>query len=76
MTKILVMNANIAIDMLGGTCAAAEFFGITDGAVSQWREHGIPAARAQTLKYARPDIFAAATRAAQEKASEPAKEVA
>ena len=66
------MDANIAIDMLGGTCAAAEFFGITDGAVSQWREHGIPPARAQTLKYARPDIFAAATHAAQERIKEAA----
>ena len=54
------MNANIAIDMLGGTSKAAEFFGLTTGAISQWREHGIPKAREQTIRYAHPDIYLAA----------------
>lgn len=57
------MDANIAIDQLGGTSAAAEFFEVTTGAVSQWRDTGIPRARLMYLRAMRPDIFAAAQKA-------------
>lgn len=36
--------ANKVIDSLGGTCAVADLFDLTSGAVSQWRSSGIPKA--------------------------------
>jgi phage terminase Nu1 subunit (DNA packaging protein) len=56
------INPNTAIDLLGGTTLAAEFFEVTLGAVSQWRENGIPKARAMYLRAMRPDIYAQALR--------------
>jgi hypothetical protein len=38
------------IDECGGTSETARLFGITPGAVSQWREKGIPAARLMVLR--------------------------
>lgn len=37
------------IDALGGTCAVAEIFNISPASVSDWRKHGIPRYRKQTL---------------------------
>jgi hypothetical protein len=54
------MDANRVIDLLGGTYAAAKFFEVTPGAVSQWRSSGIPRARLMFLRAARPDVFEAA----------------
>lgn len=45
------------IDALGGTVEAARLFEVTTGAISQWRTKGIPKARRQFLKLARPELF-------------------
>ena len=47
------------IDALGGTGKVAELCEVTDAAVSQWRKDGIPRARLQFLRLARPEIFQA-----------------
>lgn len=51
-------EANRIIDAMDGTVAVADLFGITSGAVSQWREDGIPEARLFSIKLMRPDLFA------------------
>jgi hypothetical protein len=51
------MNYSKLIDDLGGTSKVAELFEVTTGAVSQWREDGIPRARLLHLKAIRPDLF-------------------
>lgn len=51
------MDSNIIIDELGGTNAVADLCHVTKGAVSQWRNDGIPEARLMYLKLARPDVF-------------------
>ena len=51
------MDANKAIDEMGGTSAVAALCKISTGAVSQWREHGIPEARLMYLRLLRPDVF-------------------
>lgn len=43
------MNANDIIDSLGGTKSVAKLCGVTDGAVSQWRDNGLPPPRMQYL---------------------------
>jgi hypothetical protein len=45
------------IDALGGTVEVSRMCNVTKGAVSQWRENGIPEARLMYLKLARPDVF-------------------
>lgn len=47
------------IDALGGSSKVAELCEVTVGAVSQWRDDGIPKARLMFLKLARPDVFEA-----------------
>lgn len=49
------------IDSLGGTVEVSRLCNVTKGAVSQWRENGIPEARLMYLKLARPDVFEPAT---------------
>ena len=51
------MDHSEIIDALGGTSAAAEMFGITTGAISQWRTNGIPKSRLMFLRLSRPDLF-------------------
>lgn len=51
------MNYGKLIDDLGGTSAVAELCQVTTGAVSQWRENGIPHARMMYLRAVRPDVF-------------------
>lgn len=51
------MDSNKIIDLLGGTNAVAELCNVTKGAVSQWRNDGIPDARMMYLKLLRPDVF-------------------
>ena len=51
------MDANTIIDKLGGTSAVARLCDVTTGAVSQWREDGIPRARLMFLRAVRPDVF-------------------
>ena len=46
------------IDNLGGTGTVAKIFKVTKGAVSQWRENGIPEARRMYLELAFPEAFA------------------
>lgn len=50
-------EANRIIDAMGGTSKVAEIFGITTGAVSQWREDGIPDSRMFSIKLMRKDLF-------------------
>jgi hypothetical protein len=50
-------EANRIIDDIGGTSAVADLCDVTTGAVSQWRENGIPKARLMFIRLARPDVF-------------------
>ena len=50
-------EADRIIDAMGGTVAVCELFGITSGAVSQWRTDGIPDARMFSIKLLRPELF-------------------
>lgn len=50
-------EADRIIDAMGGTVAVCELFGITSGAVSQWRTDGIPDARMFSIRLMRPDLF-------------------
>jgi hypothetical protein len=49
--------AERAIDLLGGTSATAKLCKISDAAVSQWKENGIPDYRIDFLRLARPSVF-------------------
>lgn len=51
------IEANRIIDAMGGTSSVAEIFSITTGAVSQWREDGIPESRLFSIKLLRKDLF-------------------
>jgi hypothetical protein len=51
------MTHSEIIDALGGTSKVAELCEVTTGAVSQWRDDGIPRARLLFLKAVRPDVF-------------------
>lgn len=61
------MDANKIIDSLGGTSAVAELCEVTTGAVSQWRDDGIPRARLMFLKAVRPDVFTERVGATEDK---------
>jgi len=45
------------IDRIGGTVATAGLCFVSPQAVTQWRTQGIPRARLQFLRLARPDAF-------------------
>lgn len=47
------------IDELGGTAAVARLCEVSMPSVSEWRRKGIPRARLQFLRIARPDVFKA-----------------
>ena len=49
-----------AIDALGGTGQVAKLCDVSDAAVSQWRQNGIPKAWLKYLRLARPEVFEAA----------------
>ena len=51
------MTDSDLIDKAGGTRVVAELCKVTDGAVSQWRDNGIPDARRMFLELALPDVF-------------------
>ena len=51
------MDANQIIDALGGTFAVARLCNVRPPSVSEWRRTGIPEARLQFLRLARPDVF-------------------
>lgn len=58
MNEIKTQNkSSEIIDAMGGTSLVAKLFNITTGAVSQWREDGIPEARLFSIKLIRPDLF-------------------
>ena len=50
-------EANRIIDAMGGTSKVSELFGISTGAVSQWRTDGIPDSRLFSIKLLRKDLF-------------------
>ena len=49
--------ANTIIDRLGGTTTVAELTELTAGAISQWRQNGIPDPWLRLFKATRPDVF-------------------
>lgn len=49
--------ANTIIDRLGGTTTVAELTELTAGAISQWRQKGIPDPWLRLFKATRPDVF-------------------
>ncbi|ROH87978.1 hypothetical protein ED236_00345 [Pseudomethylobacillus aquaticus] len=51
------MTDSEIIDKCGGTSTVAELCEVTTGAVSQWRDNGIPRARLMFLKAVRPEVF-------------------
>lgn len=51
------MTDSELIDKLGGTSKVAELCEVTTGAVSQWRDDGIPRSRMLFFKAIRPDLF-------------------
>lgn len=51
------MDANQIIDALGGTFAVARLCNVRPPSVSEWRRTGIPDARLQFLRLARPEVF-------------------
>jgi hypothetical protein len=53
----VIMTATEIIQRLGGATKAAALCEVTVQAVSQWNHNGIPKARMQFLKLARPDVF-------------------
>lgn len=53
------MDANQIIDALGGTFAVANLCNVRPPSVSEWRRNGIPSARLQFLRLARPEVFSA-----------------
>jgi hypothetical protein len=55
------MDSNKAIDLLGGTAAAARFFEVRQPTISEWRKTGFPRARLMYLRAVRPDIYEAAS---------------
>ena len=50
-------EANRIIDALGGTGAVARLVDLSNGAVSQWRENGIPKPWMMYFRRARPRLF-------------------
>jgi len=50
-------EANRIIDAMGGTSKVSKLFGLTTGAVSQWRTEGIPDSRLFSIKLMRKDLF-------------------
>ena len=51
------MNSSKVIDDLGGTKVVAELCELSEGAVSQWRNNGIPKGWVKYLQLLRPDVF-------------------
>jgi hypothetical protein len=51
------MNATEIIQRLGGPTKTAALCEVTTQAVSQWQQNGIPKARLQFLRLARPEVF-------------------
>jgi len=50
-------SASEIIDRIGGTVAVAELCDVKSPSVFEWRRKGIPKARLQFLRLARPDVF-------------------
>ena len=57
------------IDLLGGTGAVARECEISDQAVSQWRENGIPHAWKKYFLLRFPDVFPKRSKRAEQKAA-------
>ncbi|NIF51431.1 hypothetical protein [Burkholderia sp. Ax-1724] len=53
----MTIDPNVVIDRLGGTSETARLFEIEPASVSGWRKLGIPKARLQFLRVARPDVL-------------------
>jgi len=54
-------TANEIIDSLGGTSSVAELCNVTTGAVSQWRENGIPKPWVRFFECSYPELFDSST---------------
>ncbi|MFH2134461.1 MAG: hypothetical protein ABII81_04685 [Pseudomonadota bacterium] len=50
-----------------GTPVLTTMFGISKGAISQWRHNGIPKARLMYLELVRPELFVEATESTSSK---------
>ncbi|WP_321943007.1 carph-isopro domain-containing protein [Paraburkholderia tropica] len=50
-------DASRIIDRLGGTGDVARMCDVDPAAVSQWRRNGIPKARLQFIRLARPEVL-------------------
>jgi hypothetical protein len=50
-------KASRIIDSLGGTGEVARLCDVDPAAVSQWRRNGIPKARLQFIRLARPEVL-------------------
>lgn len=64
-------EAEQVIALLGGTVKTAELCEVTKGAVSQWRDNGIPKAQLRSIKLARPDLFPAPKKAKRRQVTPP-----
>lgn len=62
-------NPNTIIDSLGGTSAVAELCEISTGAVSQWRQKGIPKPWLRLFRELHPNLFDQAAPASPEQAA-------
>ena len=47
--KMTAKTVDDVIDALGGTHVAAQLFGVTDAAVANWRQRGLPPRRFLTI---------------------------
>ncbi len=50
------------IRLLGGNGEAARFFGVTTGAISQWKTTGLPAGRELQLLRNKPEVYVASSK--------------
>lgn len=48
--KMTAKTVDDVIDALGGTHVAAQLFGVTDAAVANWRQRGLPPRRFLTIR--------------------------
>lgn len=65
-------RSKFIIENLGGLRRSAEFFGVTQGAVSQWKAGDIPPARMLQLLFSNPELFWAAQRVSENASTEEA----
>lgn len=67
------MDANTAIKKAGSVCALARILGVTRQAVQQYRRSGLPDARVDQLRLARPEWFVKMTKVVAQDKRRPRK---